>query len=363
MSLNPKRTKHAMMWALTALMSAVAMAGFGARDTRAQTNATPFPDGAGSAVVVMYHRFNETKFPSTNIRLEQFEAHLKELSNSKYTVMALPKIMAALKAGRKLPPRTVAITIDDAFASVYREAWPRLRAAKLPFTLFVATNQVSHGAAEYMTWDQVRELANAGVTIGNHSVNHAHLADQGRARIRAELDKSNGQFVKELGVKPTLHAYPYGEASAMVIEEVRKTGFTAAFGQHSGVLHSKTNRLYLPRFAMNENFGSPQRFYMAINALPLYATDISPSDPTLGKGAANPPAFGFTIGEQVPRLTQLACYSSQHGKLAIERLGPRRMEVRLPSALRPGRARINCTLPAYEARWRWFGYQFYIPKY
>jgi hypothetical protein len=177
------------------------------------------------------------------------------------------------------------------------------------------------------------------------------------------LDKSNGQFVKELGVKPTLHAYPYGEASAMVIEEVRKTGFTAAFGQHSGVLHSKTNRLYLPRFAMNENFGSPQRFRMVINALPLYAADISPSDPTLGKGAANPPAFGFTIGDKVPRLTQLACYSSQHRKLAIERLGPRRMEVRLPSAFRSGRARINCTLPAYEARWRWFGYQFYIPKY
>ncbi|MFT5540446.1 MAG: peptidoglycan/xylan/chitin deacetylase (PgdA/CDA1 family) [Alphaproteobacteria bacterium] len=351
-----------MMAPLTALAIAVAMAGPGVRDARAQSNATPSPDAAGSAVVVMYHRFNEAKFPSTNIRLEQFEAHLKELTNGKYTVMALPKIMAALKAGRKLPSRTVAITIDDAFASVYREAWPRLKAAKLPFTLFVSTNQVSNGSAEYMSWDQVRELAKAGVTIGNHSGTHAHLADQGRARIRAELDNSNGQLVKELGFKPTLHAYPYGEASTIVIEEVRKTGFTAAFGQHSGVLHDKANKFYLPRFTMNENFGSMQRFRMAINALPLYATDISPSDPTLGKGVANPPAFGFTIGEGVPRLTQLACYSSQHGKLAIERLGARRMEVRLPSSFRPGRSRINCTLPAHDARWRWFGYQYYTSK-
>jgi peptidoglycan/xylan/chitin deacetylase (PgdA/CDA1 family) len=357
-----KRLSHAVIMPVTALAIIGGLTGLEVCNARAQSNAASSPDTAGSAVVVMYHRFNESKFPSTNIRLEQFEAHLKELTNGKYTVMALPKIVEALKAGRTLPPRTVAITIDDAFTSVYREAWPRLRAAKLPFTLFVATNQVSNSAAEYMSWDHVRELANAGVTIGNHSVKHAHLADQGHARIRAELDKSNATFVQELGIKPTLHAYPYGEASTLVIEEVRKTGFAAAFGQHSGALHSKANKFYLPRFAMNENFGSIQRFRMAVNALPLYATDISPADPTLGKDAANPPAFGFTIGEGVPRLKQLACYSSQHGKLTIERLGPRRMEVRLPTAFRPGRARINCTLPAYDGRWRWFGYQFYTLK-
>ena len=70
----------------------------------------------------------------------------------------------------------------------------------------------------------------------------------------------------------------------------------------------------------------------------------------------------FQLKGFAARLSLLACYSSQHGRLAMERLGERRIEVRLPTALRPGRARINCTLPARDNRWRWFGYQYYMPR-
>ncbi|MQA64969.1 MAG: polysaccharide deacetylase family protein [Alphaproteobacteria bacterium] len=315
---------------------------------------------AGSAVVLMYHRFGEARYPATSIRIDQFEAHIRELTSSAYRVLALPEVVAALRDGRRLPDRTVAITVDDAFTSVYREAWPRLRAANLPFTLFVATGQIAERpGGEYMTWDQVREMAKAGVTIANHSVTHARLPELGNRRIAEELEMSSAMLQKELGVRPTIHAYPYGEASTHVLAAARKAGFVAAFGQHSGVLHPKSNMDYLPRFALNETYGSIERFRLAVNALPLYATDISPSDPTLQR---NPPPFGFTVPEGVPPGNLLACYSSQHGKLAIERLGARRIEVRLPSALRAGRARINCTLPARGGRWRWFGYQYYVPK-
>lgn len=312
------------------------------------------------AVVIMYHRIGETKYPSTNTRIEQLEAHIKELASGRYNVLALPEIVDALRNGRKLPDRAIAITVDDAFSSVYRELWPRLRAAKLPFTLFLATGQIAREpGGEYMTWDQVRELVKAGVTVGNHSVTHAHLAEQGAARIAEEFAKAGATLEKELGVRPTLQAYPFGEASAKVIAAARKAGFIASFGQHSGVLHAKADMDYLPRFAINESYGSMERFRLLANALPLYVTDINPSDPV---PQSNPPPFGFTVGEGVPRLDRLGCYSSQHGRLAVERLGERRIEVRLPTALRPGRARINCTLPAADGRWRWFGYQYYVPR-
>jgi peptidoglycan/xylan/chitin deacetylase (PgdA/CDA1 family) len=316
---------------------------------------------AGSAVVLMYHRFGESRYPATNIRIDQFEAHIKELTSGAYQVLALPEIVAALRDGRRLPDRTVAITVDDAFASVYREAWPRLRAANLPFTLFLATGQIAEQpGGEYMTWDQVREMAKAGVTIANHSVTHAHLTELDDREVAEELVASQATLQKEIGVRPAIHAYPYGEASARTLAAARKAGFIASFGQHSGVLHRQSSNMdYLPRFALNETYGSIERFRLAVNALPLYATDISPSDPTLQR---NPPPFGFTVPEGVPSGNLLACYSSQHGKLAIERLGARRIEVRLPSALRAGRARINCTLPARGGRWRWFGYQYYVPR-
>src|SRR3546814_10885194 len=70
--------------------------------------------------------------------------------------MALPEIVARLAAGAPLPERTVAITIDDAALSVYREAWPRLKAAKLPFTLFVSTEPLDRGFTGSMSWAQLR---------------------------------------------------------------------------------------------------------------------------------------------------------------------------------------------------------------
>src|SRR3546814_10430794 len=88
----------------------------------------------------MYHRFGEHKAAATNITLQQFAAHIAELTSGRYSVLPLPEIVAALREGRPLPDRTVAITIDDAYLSVYREAWPMLKAAGLPFTLFAATD-------------------------------------------------------------------------------------------------------------------------------------------------------------------------------------------------------------------------------
>lgn len=312
-----------------------------------------------SAVVVMYHRFGESGLPSTNIRIPQFEAHLEELAKGKHSVRPLPEILDALKAGKGLEDRTLAITIDDAFASVYREAWPRLKRAGLPFTLFVATDAVDRPGKDYMNWDQVRELAKAGVTIGAHSASHAHLPTLDGAAVRRELEASNARFEKELGFRPRIFAYPYGEASLAVMNAAKAAGYAYAFGQHSGVLHAKANFFYLPRFALNEHYGSAKRFRRAANALPLFATDIIPRDPMLGP---NPPAFGFTVGPTIRGLRVLACYSSAHGKLAVHRLGTRRIEVRPPSPFAAGRARINCTLPAGGGRWRWFGFQFYVPQ-
>ena len=87
------------------------------------------------AVIFMYHRFGESEFPTSNIRIDQFEGHLKELATGGYTVLPVPEILESLRTGASLPDRTVGITIDDAYKSVYVEAWPRLKAAGLPFRL------------------------------------------------------------------------------------------------------------------------------------------------------------------------------------------------------------------------------------
>ena len=76
-----------------------------------------------SATIIMYHKFGESNFPSTNVTLNQFEEHLKLLTNGNYNVISLNEIVNTLKQGKNLPDRTVAITIDDAYLSVYNEAY------------------------------------------------------------------------------------------------------------------------------------------------------------------------------------------------------------------------------------------------
>ncbi len=317
---------------------------------------------ADSAAIFMYHRFGETTHPSTNIRLDQFDSHIEEATSGKYNVMKLPDIVAALRAGRDLPERTIAFSIDDAFLSVYTEAWPRLKKSSIPFTLFVATDPVDQGKGAYMNWDQIRELVKGGVTIGSQTASHLHMAASSAKRNAADLAKSNQRFKAELGQVPNLIAYPYGEYSLAVRKASRAAEFSAGFGQHSGVLHSSADFDFLPRFAMNEAYGDPSRFRLAARALPLPVTDLVPADPLLSS-ANNPPPFGFTVvGDAVKSLNRLACYSAGQGKLRIERLGETRIEVRILNPFRTGHARINCTMPAKGNRWRWFGMMFYVSK-
>lgn len=316
---------------------------------------------AGSAVIVQYHRFGENSHPSTNIRIQQFEAHVAELVKPEYTVLPLPEIIARIKDKKALPEKTVAITIDDAFVSVYTEAFPRLREARLPFTLFVATQPVDRSINGYMSWEQIRELQSAGITIGSQTHTHLHMAKADPDKNRSEILISNKLFKKELGIVPKIIAYPYGEYSLAVGQTAMQAGFETGFGQHSGVIHAEANMMYLPRFSMNENYGGLSRFRLAINALPLDITDLSPLDPLLSK-QNNPPALGFTVkGIAATRLQKLACYTPTEGKVRLERIGAR-VEVRFKTAFPAGRARINCTIRTRAGRWRWYGLQFYIPQ-
>jgi len=316
---------------------------------------------ADSAVVFMYHRFGDGRFPSTNITIEQFEAHLQEITSGGYNVVSLPEVVGAFRRKEALPDRTIALTVDDAYLSVYQEAWPRLRRAGLPFTLFTSTGPLDRGLADYMNWEQVRELAAAGVTIGNQTVSHAHLPDLSEEQVRRELEHSNRRFSEELGFVPRLFAYPFGEFGQRERVLTEAVGFEAAFGQHSGVAHANEDLFGLPRFALNERYGSLQRFRLAANALPLRVFDVTPADTVLGDN--NPPPFGFTVEDSLTGLGRLNCFASnQEGAAQIERLGERRFEVRLQNAFPRGRGRINCTMPAPENRWRWFGIQFYVPR-
>ena len=308
------------------------------------------------ASVLMYHRFGEDKYPTTNIKMDQFSNHIKELIKTKYNVIKIQDGLNAIQNISLVKDRSVIITIDDAYSSVFNNAWPILKKYGLPFTLFVSTDVIDNKTPGYMSWEEIRILRDNGVTIGSQTKSHPHMHNLNENQIVRELEFSNSRFVQEIGSKPEIFAYPYGEYNLNVLEKIKSNGFKAAFGQHSGVAHLSLGLYQLPRFAMNETYGNMQRFLLAVNAKPIPISDLSPKDPVIIK---NPPFYGFTLSDTIKPKGIVRCFASNGIKSETKRLGKNRIEVRLEKPFPKGRGRINCTMSAGE-RWRWLGRQFII---
>ncbi len=326
--------------------------------------AAAFPPFAGSgawaadsAVVLAYHRFDDDRIPALNTTAELLADHVAELRRGGYAVLPLAEIVSALRAGRSLPDKAVAITVDDASAGFHAQAWPLLRKAGIPVTLFLATDEVDRGGPGVMSWSQIRELAAAGLDIGLQGAARLRMSKATPEQIASDLARARGRLDKELGRSTELFAWPWGDASAEAEDVLRRSGMAAAFGQHSGAAWAKGDPFFLPRFTQSSAYGDPQRFRLSIRALPLPVMDITPEDPFI---RTNPPAFGFTLAEEVPGIDGLSCFAAHQGQVKVERLGPR-VEVRMSKPIPAGKGRLNCTVPTLEGRWRWFGWQFAVP--
>ena len=88
----------------------------------------------------MYHRFEENKYPSTNIKKEIFLKHIEEIENLKIPFINFDKFQNIIKTN--IDKNYLLLTIDDAFESFYQNAWPILKNIKIPFILFVSTREI-----------------------------------------------------------------------------------------------------------------------------------------------------------------------------------------------------------------------------
>jgi len=311
-----------------------------------------------SAVVFMYHKFGVPKYPSTSVTIDQFDAHLKEFSKSKYSIMPVEFIIDTIINDGDLPNNTIGISIDDADKSFYEVGWPKFKEMGFPVTLFVNTSTIHENNTNYLNWDQIRELVNEGVSIGAHSHSHYHMADLSIEEVRNEIEISNNIFLKELGSIPPLFAFPYGEANEEIINLLKEYKFKVAFGQHSGVINETSNLYYLPRFSLNERYAEIDRVKFAANAKGLGIYDFIPTDPTISE---NPPYIGFSLLDEklVPSIDCFVFDSKgQVGKELFK--FNERIEIRLKRKLTEGRSRVNCTAKGSDNQWRWFGHQFYL---
>ena len=306
----------------------------------------------------MYHRFNESKYPSTNIQTDIFEQQIEIIKDSNYKFNN-PNEFEKMFSTTKIK-KEILITIDDAFLSFYQEAWPFLKKNKIPFILFVSTQPV--GKKGYMTWSQIREIESEDFTfIGHHSHTHDYLINETNDQFISDIEKANKIFFKELGYIPNLFSYPFGEYSKFMKNYISEK-FKFAFGQHSGVIDLNKDRFELPRFPINEKYGELKRFKSIINYFPLEYKKILPEEKQLFENT-NPPNFKVEFFKEQKNLSNINCYSNEGdlwGKSKTNFVN-NSLTIEFRAPFKPRRGRVNCSLND-NGKWRWFGVQFPIKK-
>ena len=309
----------------------------------------------------MYHRFEENKYPSTNIRINEFLDHLKMIKTSGIKFINPSNFEEELINNKK--QRKLLLTIDDGYQSFYDKAWPILKESQIPFILFVSTREV--GKKGYMSWDKIREIMEYDfVEIGNHSHTHEYLIDFTDVEIEKDLKNSINIFKKEIGKNSIFFSYPFGEYSTKLKNIVIDLGFKYAFGQHSGVVDHTKNYFEMPRFPINEKYGETKRFRTILKTLPFPFKSIQPENRYISD-INNPPKVNIQFYKNIKNLKNINCFSNEEDKWRNSKINfddKFNLSINLEGKFITERGRINCSLREANGFYRWLGIQFVVKE-
>ena len=311
-----------------------------------------FPLQAQSGVVLLYHHVDTDTPAITSIPPGQFDKHLSIIEAEGFDVLPLDQLVENSQDG-SITRKEVAITFDDAFISIYTEAYPRLKKRGWPFTIFVAPAYV--GASNlYLTWEQLAKMATSGATIENHTMTHTHmvrvLTDESpaawRQRMLMEIQDAS-TLLSQHGYVSTHFAYPYGEYNLELLDLVGELGLTG-FGQQSGAIGPYSDPRLLPRFPLAGIYTGERAFREKLRSLALPA-EAEIVDPLVIR--THRPPLKLTFMDDAIHLNRLTCYGPG-GLMNIAR-EQNTVTVSPTDDITVGRTRYNCTLPQGN-RYYWF---------
>lgn len=215
-------------------------------------------------LVLAYHAVSSDWPWRFSVTPGQLESHLRRLRARGYRPVTFAQ---ATQPG---DGRRVAVTFDDAFASVAELAFPLLRRYGFTATVFAVTDFVGAelpvpdgDERRAASWEQLGELAAAGWEVGSHTRTHAALTEVDDARLDDELRGSKAAVEAALGRPCTTLAYPYGATDDRVRDAVRRAGYEAAAD-------------FPPRFEGPTAFGWPRVGVYREDGARRFALKVSP---------------------------------------------------------------------------------------
>ena len=290
-----------------------------------------------SAIVLMYHRFNEPMHQSTNISPNLFRQHLELIKKYNFNVLDLKSFVDILRNKKRIPKKTIIITVDDAFKSFYNYGYPILKEFNFPFSVFVSTASISNEKnSDFMSWEMLRDIKMNKGMIFNHTVDHLSLVDLCEEIIIEQVKKASNQLRLKLGdINPKIFSYPYGESSERVEKILEKQGFIAAFSQHSAPLDHTDSLFRLPRFSLNNEYGTTERLQMIFKTKKLPIKNLTFTD-SITKQENVSISFQSSFN-----LEKMNCYVNQGVRLE-KKVNEMKVRIRLENLKMNHRHRLNC---------------------
>ena len=198
-------------------------------------------DGFQTIPILTYHRFAEDCNSPLCMPGSTFERQMRYLKENGYHVITAEELSAFLDYRSGLPQKSVLITMDDGYRSVYNIAYPILQKYGYKATLFVYTSFVGVSKMA-ITWNQLKEMKADGFTIGSHTINHSDLTQpkEGEteqahlARVKEELFGSKKVIDRKLGQETHFLAYPFGFYDQRSIQIARQAGYKYAMSVKRG---------------------------------------------------------------------------------------------------------------------------------
>ncbi len=160
---------------------------------------------------------------------QTFDAEMSYLQTAGYHVVRFSDLENYFENGAPLPSNPVIISFDDGWGDQFAYAFPLLKKHHYPATFFVFTNAV--GRRGFLSWNELRALVAAGMTIGSHSESHPFLTRiSDPAALWNEIDGSKQILEQRLGISINEFAYPFGAYDPAVVAMIRKAGYRSARG-------------------------------------------------------------------------------------------------------------------------------------
>jgi peptidoglycan/xylan/chitin deacetylase (PgdA/CDA1 family) len=230
--------------------------------------------GDGRIPILMYHSVAEEDesalqpyfwIATTPARFLQQMALLHEQG---YRTTNLASAMASLQAGRGTAEKTVVITFDDGYRNFCQHAFPALERFGFTATIFLPTASIGEqpqvfNRRECMTWSEVRDLQQRGISFGSHTVTHPQLHGLSAERIREEILQSRQTIEEKTGCEVDTFAYPYafpqtdGPFKAMLRGILEESGYRYGVCTRIGRAGAASDPLFLERLPVNSADDGP----------------------------------------------------------------------------------------------------------